>query len=122
MIILHSIITSSLFLENRPTRDVHMTSWRNVLRDKCSCKGSFDFNIDLFIIAANLYGSGLTSSNLQLTIDHRATLLNNVLYCHTLVVRIWGKNMRHGCRIHCARESVTHTDTESMWRPLPYLC
>ena len=25
-------------------------------------------------------------------------------------------------KIHCARESVIHTDTEYMWRPLPYLC
>jgi hypothetical protein len=27
----------------------------------------------------------------------------------------------YGYRIHCARESVTHTNAESMWRPLPYL-
>ena len=52
IIILHSTITSSLFEkidQLLATRDVHMTVWRNVSRDKCSCNsvGSLDYNFDL---------------------------------------------------------------------------
>jgi hypothetical protein len=88
--------------------------------------------------------SQLTGFNMQLTIDQRATQLLNMPYFSS---KDKGKNMRHvetaavyihmenafveggigtrgiyyGYRIHCARESVTHTNAESMWRPLPYL-
>ena len=67
--------------------------------------------------------SQLTGFNMQLTIDQRATQLLNMPYFSS---KDKGKNMRHGIyygyRIHCARETVTHTNAESMWRPLPYLC
>ena len=42
-------MTSSLYEKKLlATRDVHMTVWRNVLRDKCSCK-------DVLTIVSSIY-------------------------------------------------------------------
>ena len=58
--------------------------------------------------------SQLTGFNMQLTIDQRATQLLNMPYFSS---KDKGKNnMRHGIyygyRIHCASETVTHTNAE----------